>query len=116
MQLKDKTALIAGAGRNNGRAISIRFAEEGAELILVARSRQADLDEVVKECEAKGSKVLAMLGDVSNPEDVQRIVDAGLKHFGKIDVLVSVAGLRKHKDFWEISYEEWLEVFAVNLH
>ena len=116
MQLKNKIALIGGAGRNNGRAISLRFAEEGANLILVARTRQAEIDEVVKACEAKGAKVLPFLGDVSKPEDVQRIVDDGLKHFGRIDVLVTVAGLRKHKDFWEISYEEWLEVFAVNLH
>jgi NAD(P)-dependent dehydrogenase (short-subunit alcohol dehydrogenase family) len=116
MQLNGKTALIAGAGRNNGKAIAITFAREGAELVLVARKRKEELDEVVKECESLGARVLPMLADVSKPEEVDRIVQQGLERFGKIDISVSVAGIRRHKDFWTISYEEWLEVFAVNLH
>ena len=116
MQLKGKTALIAGAGRNNGRAIAINFAREGAELILVSRKREDELNEVKKECEKLGAKVLTSLADLSKPEEVNRIVKQGLDHFGKVDVSVSVAGIRRHKDFWDISCEEWLEVFAVNLH
>lgn len=116
MHLKGKTALIAGAGRNNGKAIAVTFAREGAELILVSRKRKDELDEVVKECEGLGAKVLPVLADVSKPEDVDRVVKQGLDRFGKVDVSVSVAGIRRHKDFWTISYEEWLEVFAVNLH
>ena len=116
MQLKGKTALIAGAGRNNGRAIAITFAREGAELILVSRKREDELNEVKKECEKLGAKVLTSLADLSKPEEVNRIVKQGLDHFGKVDVSVSVAGIRRHKDFWDISVEEWLEVFAVNLH
>lgn len=116
MQLKGKTALIAGAGRNNGKAIAVTFAREGAELILVSRKRRDELDEVTKECESLGAKVLPLLADVSKPDDVNRIVQQGLNQFGKVDISVSVAGIRRHKDFWDISYEEWLEVFAVNLH
>ncbi len=116
MQLKGKTALIAGAGRNNGRAIATTFAREGAELVLISRKRKDELDEVVKECEQLGARVLPVLADVSKPEDVDRAVKQGLERFGKVDVSVSVAGIRRHKDFWTISYEEWLEVFSVNLH
>jgi NAD(P)-dependent dehydrogenase (short-subunit alcohol dehydrogenase family) len=116
MQLKGKTALIAGAGRNNGRAIAITFAREGAELVLISRKRADELDEVKKECEKLGAKVVPLLADMSKPDEVNRVVKQGLDHFGKVDVSVSVAGIRRHKDFWEISYEEWLEVFAVNLH
>ena len=116
MQLKGKTALIAGAGRNNGRAIATTFAREGAELVLISRKRKEELDEVVKECEQLGAKVLPVLADVSKPEDVERAVKQGLDRFGKVDISVSVAGIRRHKDFWTISYEEWLEVFSVNLH
>ena len=116
MQLKGKTALIAGAGRNNGRAIAITFAREGAELILISRKRENELNEVKKECEKLGAKVLTALADMSKPEEVNRVVNQGIDHFGKVDISVSVAGIRRHKDFWDISYEEWLEVFAVNLH
>ena len=116
MQLKGKTALIAGAGRNNGKAIAITFAREGADLILVSRKRGDELNEVKKECESLGAKVLPLLADVSKPAEVNRIVEQGLDRFGKVDISVSVAGIRRHKDFWEISYEEWLEVFGVNLH
>jgi 3-oxoacyl-[acyl-carrier protein] reductase len=115
-QLEGKTALIAGAGRNNGRNIATAFAREDAELILVSRSREAELKEVEKECQAAGVKTLSMLADVTDYKQLNDMVDKGLKHFGKVDVLVSVAGMRPHKDFWEITYEEWMEVFAVNLH
>ena len=116
MQLKDKTALIAGAGRNNGRAIALAFAREGADLILISRKRREELDAVTKECESLGAKVLPLLADVSKPDEVNRSVQQGLDRFGKVDISVSVVGLRRHKDFWDISNEEWLETFAVNLH
>ena len=116
MRLEGKTALIAGAGRNNGKAIALKFASEGADLILVARKRESELQEVARECEGFGVKTLPLLADLSNHEDVNRMVQNGWEHFGKVDVLVSVAGLRPHKPFWEISYDEWHQVFAVNLH
>jgi 3-oxoacyl-[acyl-carrier protein] reductase len=115
-QLQGKTALVAGAGRNNGKAIALAFAREGADLVLVARERKAELDEVAHECAALGVKVLPLLGDVSDHEQVDRLVRQGLAHFGSVDVLMSVAGRRAHQDFWEISIEEWHKTFAVNLH
>lgn len=116
MQLKGKTALIAGAGRNNGKAIALTFAREGADLILVARTMGEALNEVARECEGFGVKVLPLLADVSNQEEVNRIVQLGLDRFGKVDVLVSVVGIRPHKPVWEQDCDEWLRVFAVNLH
>ena len=113
--LAGKTALVAGAGRNNGRAISIAFAREGADLILIARERKEELDEVVKECEKLGAKVLPLLGDLSDHEQVNGMVQKGLDRFGAVDVLMSCAGRRAHQHFWEISYEEWRKTFAVNL-
>jgi 3-oxoacyl-[acyl-carrier protein] reductase len=115
-ELTGRTALVAGAGRNNGRAISIAFAREGADLVLIARERREALDEVAHECEKLGAKVLPLLADVSDPEQVGRTVRQGLDHFGRIDVLMSVAGRRAHQDFWNISLEEWHCTFAVNLH
>ena len=114
--LQGKVALVAGAGRNNGRAIALAFAREGADLVLVAREKQQSLDEVAHECQKLGAKVLQVLGDLSDHEQVSRLVQKGLDHFGRIDVLMCVAGRRAHQDFWEISLEEWHKTFAVNLH
>jgi 3-oxoacyl-[acyl-carrier protein] reductase len=115
-QLEGKVALVAGAGRNNGKAISLAFAREGADLVLVARERKEDLEQVAHECEKLGAKVLPLLGDVSEHEQVNRLVKQGSDKFGKIDVLMFCAGRRAHQNFWEISYDEWHKTFAVNLH
>lgn len=87
-----------------------------ADLILLAREKRAELDDVAHQCEALGVKVLPLLCDVSEHEQVNRMVQQGLSHFGHVDVLMNVAGRRAHQDFWEISLEEWHKTFAVNLH
>jgi 3-oxoacyl-[acyl-carrier protein] reductase len=115
-QLEGKVALVAGAGRNNGKAIALSFAREGADLILVARERKQQLDEVANECEKSGSKVIALLADLSEYEQVNTVVQRGNEKFGRIDVLMCCTGRRAHQDFWQISYEEWHKTFAVNLH
>jgi 3-oxoacyl-[acyl-carrier protein] reductase len=116
MRLKDKTVLISGAGRNIGKAIALTFAREGADLILVARQLGDELNQVAKQCEGLGVQALPLLGDMGNHEEVNRVVQLGLKRFGKVDVLVSATGIRPHKLPWEYSYDEWHRVFAVNLH
>jgi 3-oxoacyl-[acyl-carrier protein] reductase len=116
MRLKGKTALIAGAARNIGKAIALTYAREGADVILVAREALDALDATAKECEGLGVKVLPLLADVGDHAQVEDVVNKGLKRFDKVEVLVSVAALRPHKPFWEISYEEWNRVLAVNLH
>lgn len=116
MRLKGKTALISGAGRNNGRTIALTFAREGADLILIARQRGEELKQVAAQCEAMGVRALPILADVSKHEEVNRAVKQGLDHFGKVDISVSVAGVRSNKLPWDYSYEEWHYIFEVNLH
>ena len=105
MQLKGKTALISGAGRNNGKAIAETFAREGANVILVARELRDQLNEVTRECERHGAKTLAVLADMTKPEQVEDVVRKGLAQFGKIDIAVSVLGMRAHKPIVEFTYE-----------
>lgn len=116
MQLKGKTALIAGGGRNAGKAIATIFAREGADLILIAKERMESLQETTKECESHGAKVLPVLADLSKPEEVNRAVKQGLKKFGKIDQLVCAAAYRNHLPFFDYTYDEWLSSFAINVH
>lgn len=115
-QLEGKVALVAGAGRNNGKAIALAFAGAGADLVLVARERRQELDAVAEECTRLGARVITVLADLAEHAQVERLVRQGTDHFGRIDVLMSVAGRRAHQDFWQISLEEWHKTFAVNLH
>lgn len=116
MRLKGKTALIAGGSRNIGRRIALTYAREGADLIIASRSMNDDLRGVAKECQALGVRVLPVAADVGDPAHARALVEKSLSEFGKVDTLVSCAALRPHKPFWEIPDEEWLSVFAVNLH
>lgn len=96
--LRGKTALVAGAGRNNGKAIALAFAREGADLILVSREKADALQQVADECGEFGVETLPLLADVSDHEQVNRMVQQGLDHCGKVDVLVSAAGRRPHQE------------------
>lgn len=116
MRLKGKTALVAGASRNLGRAIALGCAAEGADVVLIASKTIDELKQVALECEDKGVRALPLRADISRAEEVETAVCTALDRFGKIDVLMSVAGIRPHKPFLEISREEWLHVFDVNLH
>jgi NAD(P)-dependent dehydrogenase (short-subunit alcohol dehydrogenase family) len=116
MRLKGKTALVAGAARNIGKAIALTFAREGANLVLVAKNSREELAQVAKACEAHGVATLSIIADVGDPAQAEAIVQQGLQRFGYIDSLVSVAAVRPHKPFWEIGIDEWHQVFAVNLH
>jgi 3-oxoacyl-[acyl-carrier protein] reductase len=116
MLLTGKVVLISGAGRNNGKAISLKFAEEGADLVLVAREREAELNAVVQQCEERGAKVLPILADATDPADVARLTQAALDRFGRIDAAINVIGLRQHAPALEISFADWQQAFAVNVH
>src|SRR4051812_43695919 len=116
MRLKGKTALIAGASRNSGKAISLTYAREGADLLLVGRRQSDELSRLLEQCKALGVRAAPLLGDIGSHEDVERMVQRGLQEMSKIDIAVCVAGLRPHHDFLEYSYEEWHHIFAVNLH
>src|SRR5262249_17428775 len=116
MLLKGKIAFVAGAGRNNGRAIALAFAREGADLILVARKMGDQLQQVAEECERCGVKTLPLLMDLSDPPQAERAVAQALERFGHVDVLVNTLGIRPHKMPWEYADDEWQQVFAVNLH
>ena len=114
-ELTGKVAIVTGAGRNIGRAIALALAEGGASIVVNAHSNRAEAEAVVREIEVLGGKALVQLGDVADAADVQAMADKAIKHFGRIDILVNNAALRREKPFAEMSYSEWREILDVTL-
>jgi 3-oxoacyl-[acyl-carrier protein] reductase len=114
-ELNGKVAIVTGAGRNIGRAIALALAKDGASVLVNARSNRVEAEAVAREIKAAGCKALVHIGDVADAKAVQAMADAAMKHFGRIDILVNNAALRREKPFAEMSYAEWREIMNVTL-
>jgi len=114
-ELAGKAAIVTGAGRNIGRAIALALADAGASVVVNVRSNKAEADKVVAEIAALGGKAVAVIGDVGDAKVAQALADAALKNFGRVDILVNNAALRREKPITEMSYADWREVMDVTL-
>jgi 3-oxoacyl-[acyl-carrier protein] reductase len=114
-KLDGKVALVTGSGRNIGRATVLKLAGEGADVVVNARSNQAEADEVVHEAKKLGVRAKAILADVAQRDQVEAMVEQALAEFGKIDILINNAAIRPHKPFVEVSIEDWEAVRGVVL-
>jgi 3-oxoacyl-[acyl-carrier protein] reductase len=114
-ELNGKVAIVTGAGRNIGRAIALALADDDASIVVNARSNRDEAKAVVREIETVGQKALVHIGDIADANAVQTMVDMAVEEFGRIDILVNNAALRREKPFAEISYAEWREVMNVTL-
>ncbi|SHL94779.1 3-ketoacyl-ACP reductase [Flavobacterium xanthum] len=112
--LKNKNALITGAGKGIGKAVAIALAKEGVNVILVART-QSDLDQVALEVNALGVKSLTLIADVANIDSVNAAVDKALSEFKTIDILINNAGIAAFGKFLELEPEAWERIIQVNL-
>jgi NAD(P)-dependent dehydrogenase (short-subunit alcohol dehydrogenase family) len=110
-KLTGKVALVTGAGSGIGRAISIRFAQEGARVAAASRTRET----VEETAQLAGGETLALQADVSDEASVGAMVEKTLARFGRIDILVNNAGIGTTKSILECEPEEWDRVFAVNV-
>jgi 3-oxoacyl-[acyl-carrier protein] reductase len=114
-ELTGKAAIVTGAGRNIGRAIALALAQAGASVVVNVRSNKTEADGVVREIEAAGGKAVSVLGDVADEKTASALADAALKRFGRIDILVNNAALRREKPIDQMSYADWREVMGVIL-
>jgi 2-deoxy-D-gluconate 3-dehydrogenase len=118
LRLDGKTAVVTGAGRGLGKAMAKALAQAGAEVVCAART-PAQIDSTVQEVRAMGGQALAMPTDVTDSAQVNRLVEACIEAYGKIDIMVANAGggdvSRSHWEFWDYPDEAFEAVLATNL-
>ncbi len=114
-QLSGRVAVVTGAGRNIGRAIALELAAAGAAVVVNARSNRDEVQAVVREIEREGARALACLADVADAEAVEAMMAAAVERFGRIDILVNNAALRREQRLEQMSFGDWREILGVIL-
>ncbi len=114
-KLDGKVALVTGSGRNIGRATVLRLAAEGANVIVNARTNQAEAEAVVGEAQALGVKAIAVVADVARKDQIEAMAGRALSEFGRVDILINNAAVRPHKPFTELTQQDWEMVRGVVL-
>jgi len=115
MKLEDKVAVVTGGGKGIGRAISLAFAKEGADVVIAARTETA-LKETAEEINKMGGHALPFVADISREDQVNELVSSTVRNLGKIDILVNNAGIAGPTvPVVDLRIEDWNGVIAVNL-
>ncbi|MBE0390931.1 3-ketoacyl-ACP reductase [Flavobacterium sp. PL002] len=112
--LKNKNALITGAGKGIGKAIALALAKEGVNVILVARTAD-EIETVATKVRSLRVKALAVTADVSDMNSINQAVAKALGEFGTIDILINNAGIAAFGKFLELEPKEWERIIKVNL-
>lgn len=112
--LKNKNALITGAGKGIGKAIALALAEEGTNVILLARTT-TDLEQTAAQAQAFGVKTLMLTADIADINSVNQAVEKAIAEFKTIDILINNAGVGKFGKFLDLTPEEFENIIKVNL-
>ncbi|WNC12593.1 3-oxoacyl-[acyl-carrier-protein] reductase [Brevibacillus brevis] len=113
--LAGKTALVTGASRGIGRAIALKLAEAGANVVVNYAGSEAAASETVAQIKELGRDAIMVRANVSQTEEVNEMFKAALDHFGAIDILVNNAGITRDNLLMRMKEEEWDDVIATNL-
>jgi len=116
MDLSNKVAIVTGGGRGIGRAIALKLAELGANVVVNDVGEAEPAENVTEEIKAMGRQSLAILADVSSSEDVGRLVETTVSTYGRIDILVNNAGITRDHLLLRMTDEDWDKVLKVNLN
>jgi 3-oxoacyl-[acyl-carrier protein] reductase len=114
-ELEGKVALVTGASRNIGRSIALSLADAGAAVGVNTRGSKDDADKVVGEIRAAGGKAETYVADIVDPKAVGAMVEATVKRFGRLDILVLNASVRKETPFADMSFDEWRSLLSITL-
>lgn len=115
MRLTGKVALVTGASRGLGKAIALQLAEEGAQVVVNYAKSAEKAGEVVEAIQSAGGNALAMQADVSNFEEVEKMVDDIYEKFERVDILVNNAGINRDELLMSMEKEDWDAVINTNL-
>jgi len=115
MELRGKTAVITGSSRGIGRAIALKLADLGANIVLNSTPASDAVDAVEKEIREKGVKVIIIKCNVANFGEIQQMFDTILNNFDTVDILVNNAGITKDNLLLRMNAEDWDEVLDTNL-
>ncbi|MGE3844129.1 MAG: SDR family oxidoreductase [Vicinamibacterales bacterium] len=114
-ELAGRVAIVTGSSRNIGRAIAVDLAAAGAAVVVNARQSAEEARAVADSIVASGGRSTAVLADVAHEDAVRTLIDESLATFGRLDILVNNAALRREVDFADLTYAEWREVMAITL-
>ncbi|MCT4621409.1 MAG: 3-oxoacyl-[acyl-carrier-protein] reductase [Marinisporobacter sp.] len=115
MNLTGKTAIVTGGSRGIGKAIALKLADLGANIVVNYTSNAAKAEEVVKQIKDMGKEAIALKADVSNSEEVQNFIKEVEEKFESIDILVNNAGITKDTLLMKMKEEDWDRVMSINL-
>ncbi|MGA2463796.1 MAG: 3-oxoacyl-ACP reductase family protein [Thermodesulfobacteriota bacterium] len=115
MRLKNKVSLITGGSGGIGGVTAIRFAQEGAKILVQYHKNIASAEKVVINIKEIGGQAISYMADVRNRDDVKKMCDAAVDRFGTIDILVNYAGVSRDALLYKMTEEQWDEVIDVNL-
>jgi len=116
MDLSNKVAIVTGSARGIGRAIALKLAEAGANIVVNDIAAAADsLEGVAAEIRALNRQALVVIADVSSSEEVARLIETAAGHFGRIDILVNNAGVTRDQLLMRMSDEDWDTVLNIDL-
>jgi 3-oxoacyl-[acyl-carrier protein] reductase len=114
-KLKGKVAVVTGASKGIGAGIAKALAAEGASVVVNYASSKAGADDVVAAIDKNGGTAIAVRGDVSKAADAQAIVDAALKNYGRLDILVNNSGVYEFAPIEEVTEEHFHRIFNTNV-
>lgn len=113
--LAGRVALVTGGSRNIGRAIALTLAGQGAAIVVNARQSRDEADATVAEIERRGGKAMTALADIAHPDQVASMVAEAVKRFGRLDILVNNAAVRREAPIDQIGLQEWREIMGIVL-
>jgi len=113
--LQGRVAIVTGSARNIGRAIAQALADAGAAVVINAKSSAGEAEAVARDIRDAGGKATAKLADVGIPDGAESLIATAVESFGRLDILVNNAAVRREMDFDKLDYQEWRDIIATIL-